>query len=350
MNGYEIDWIDRVEDHGFRLLRIDGGVQTPLMVGTPEILDPPSEWVVELTPDEIIFSAGGAEVFRFADSTYREGFVGVWSWSNNTQILVDNVDIEYEPTPISACLTAVPLRGGAPLMVDFDASCSLSTTAITSYEWDFGDGQSGSGETVSHVYDFADTYVATLTIMNANGDSDTASVTVEVIEIVDAFVDNFDRADGPVDGWTVYAGVWDLIDEQLLTTSGGQEYWLWAGDVGRHAGIMFASSGATWRWDQSGYTIDWIDRAEDHGFRFIRWDAGTPVTLVNGTPEIADPPVEWRVVVSGELMAIRSSRCRTPRTAAAPSASGRTPTARCSPSTTWRSRSGRTSSSDRASR
>jgi PKD repeat protein len=325
-SGYSIDWIDRVDDHGFRLIRIDGGVQTVLVGGTFDILDPPSEWEIELSADLIILRSGGDEIFAISDDTHREGHFGFWAWTNGSQLLVDNFEIDYTPTTIHSCFTTDTRRGGSPLTVNFDASCSLSTTPITAYEWDFGDGQSGTGESVSHLYDFPDTYIATLTLRNQAGGTSTSTVTIEVIEVVGEFIDTFDRADGPVDGWTVYQGEWNIADEQLTALAVGQEFWLWAGDpavntendfevnldyefleipgdgVGRHAGIMFASTGPTIRWEQSGYTIDWIDRAEDHGFRFIRWDNGAPVTLVNGTPAIADPPIEWRVVIGGDLI------------------------------------------------
>ncbi|HAK96649.1 MAG TPA: hypothetical protein DCM87_17070 [Planctomycetes bacterium] len=39
-SGYFADWIDRIDDHGFRVFRVDRGVHTLLMQGTPDIADP----------------------------------------------------------------------------------------------------------------------------------------------------------------------------------------------------------------------------------------------------------------------------------------------------------------------
>jgi len=66
--------------------------------------------------------------------------------------------------------------------VTFDGSNSYDPDGtITSYEWDFGDGNSASGEVVTHTYTTAATYTATLTVTDDQGatDSDSAIITVE---------------------------------------------------------------------------------------------------------------------------------------------------------------------------
>jgi hypothetical protein len=49
---------------------------------------------------------------------------------------------------------------------------------IVDWQWDFGDGETGSGEIVDHVYDQPDDYLATLTVTDANGLSDSVTKTV----------------------------------------------------------------------------------------------------------------------------------------------------------------------------
>jgi PKD repeat protein len=53
--------------------------------------------------------------------------------------------------------------------VTFDASASLSNTAIIGYSWDFGDGTTGSGVSPQHTYRAAGSYRVTLTITDDKG-------------------------------------------------------------------------------------------------------------------------------------------------------------------------------------
>ena len=65
------------------------------------------------------------------------------------------------------------------LLVDFDASSSSATDgSLVSYDWDFGDGTTGSGVAATHTYSAGGTYLVRLTVTD-DADS-TASVTVSV--------------------------------------------------------------------------------------------------------------------------------------------------------------------------
>ena len=69
--------------------------------------------------------------------------------------------------------------------VSFDASASSDPDgSIARYEWDFGDGTTASGVTVSHTYIRAGNYVVTLTVTDNQGAANSVSRTVTVSEAV----------------------------------------------------------------------------------------------------------------------------------------------------------------------
>ncbi|NNF27996.1 MAG: trypsin-like serine protease [Gemmatimonadetes bacterium] len=60
--------------------------------------------------------------------------------------------------------------GSAPLAVQFDASASVDPDGdIVSFAWDFGDGTTGSGQTVGHTYDSPGPFAPRLTVTDDRG-------------------------------------------------------------------------------------------------------------------------------------------------------------------------------------
>jgi len=67
------------------------------------------------------------------------------------------------------------------LTVSLDASESSDTDGeLVSYHWDFGDGQSGSGQQVNHTYDSSGNFSITLTVTDDLGASDSKNITIMV--------------------------------------------------------------------------------------------------------------------------------------------------------------------------
>src|SRR5262249_8427288 len=76
------------------------------------------------------------------------------------------------PSAIQPVITASPTSGVAPLAVSFSGANSTdSGGTITSYAWNFGDGSTGSGVTVSHTYTNGGAFTATLTVTDNLGAS-----------------------------------------------------------------------------------------------------------------------------------------------------------------------------------
>ena len=65
--------------------------------------------------------------------------------------------------------------------ITFDASSSTDSDGeIVSYEWDFGDGASGTGEVAFHSYSSVGDYTVTLTVTDDEGATDSVSKTVNI--------------------------------------------------------------------------------------------------------------------------------------------------------------------------
>jgi len=106
-------------------------------------------------------------------------------------LVVNDGRVDSEPSTTTADITEVndpPVADAGPdqtVLVDevviFDGSRSSDIDGyITAYEWDFGDGTSGTGVTTTHAYGTAGTYTVILTVTDNGGlkDTDTAMVTV----------------------------------------------------------------------------------------------------------------------------------------------------------------------------
>ncbi|SIS82960.1 PKD repeat-containing protein [Zobellia uliginosa] len=83
-----------------------------------------------------------------------------------------------------AFASATPLNGVAPLEVNFNGSGSIDDVEVLSYTWDFKDG--GSSTQMNPVHTFVDpgAYEVSLTVADAQGKTDTHTVTIQVDEPV----------------------------------------------------------------------------------------------------------------------------------------------------------------------
>jgi hypothetical protein len=112
-------------------------------------------------------------------------------WPSKQIDIVNNVSsnqilhlVESSPNqPPAAAFTADPHSGSVPLTVNFDASSSTDDGSIQSYEWDFGDGQSGAGVKVAHDYLSPGNYSVLLRVTDDQGMMGSASSQIAVDEV-----------------------------------------------------------------------------------------------------------------------------------------------------------------------
>lgn len=145
---------------------------------------------------------------------------------------LDTVDETFTVTNLAprARIDADPLSGSTPLTVHFSGIRSSDEDgSISSYQWDFGDKGSATGPTVDHTYTRSGDYRARLTVIDNQGASGTAEVTISLENIPpvaearasptsgsDPLLVNFDGSqsydpDGTIVSyyWTFGDGSWD---------------------------------------------------------------------------------------------------------------------------------------------
>ena len=86
--------------------------------------------------------------------------------------------------PPVAVMTADPATGSVPLEVHFDGSQSHDDDGeVVTYRWNFGDGQTATGSSVTHVYQSGGTFTAKLTAIDDGGKAGTATTRIVVTNL-----------------------------------------------------------------------------------------------------------------------------------------------------------------------
>ncbi|MCB0177045.1 MAG: PKD domain-containing protein [Anaerolineae bacterium] len=103
---------------------------------------------------------------------------------NQTGSTTSPIQVSPQPTPVP--LTANisgPSQGQVNQSLTFDAQSSTSAAPLTDIQWDFGDGNTDSGNlVVSHAYDAPGNYTVLLTLNNELGQSNTTAQAVVISE------------------------------------------------------------------------------------------------------------------------------------------------------------------------
>ena len=97
-----------------------------------------------------------------------------------------------------------PYAGVAGIPLLFDGSGSSDSDGDNlAYIWDFGDGTTGTGSTLVHIYTKAGDYIVTLTVMDDMGttDNDTAE------SVIDKIIDEGKPFTGETDSYMWYIAV-----------------------------------------------------------------------------------------------------------------------------------------------
>ena len=109
--------------------------------------------------------------------------------THNGQTASDTTWVVIYPKPVANFTATTACVGNATL---FDASSSTTNPPgynIANYEWNFGDGTTGSGVTTSHTYAQAGTYTVTLNVSDADGHC--SDVAIQTVIVVNPTAENY---------------------------------------------------------------------------------------------------------------------------------------------------------------
>ncbi len=103
--------------------------------------------------------------------------------NNGTHIYTMDIDVQVANTNLipTACFSATPTSGVAPLLVTLDANCSTDPNGDNlTYTWDFGDGNAGTGMNINHTYSNTGSYIITLIVNDGNGGIDNFTTIINI--------------------------------------------------------------------------------------------------------------------------------------------------------------------------
>ena len=94
-----------------------------------------------------------------------------------------SIDVSVASSGPTASFTVTPSSPAVGVSATFNASGSTARQGrtITSYQWDFGDGTTGTNVTTSKIYTVAGTYTVTLLVTDSAGQTGTVSRTVTIV-------------------------------------------------------------------------------------------------------------------------------------------------------------------------
>jgi PKD repeat protein len=132
------------------------------------------------------FGDGSTGIGPAVDHTYTRGgtymatLTVVNTQGNSAQTTVQIVVAAAANQIPTVSIVATPSQGDAPLDVLFQANAADPDGVIASYDWDFGDGNTGTGQTVEHIYLVPGTYGVAVTVADNSGSLATATRMVSV--------------------------------------------------------------------------------------------------------------------------------------------------------------------------
>lgn len=136
------------------------------------------------------FGDGNTSTLQNPEHTYDEDdkvytvTLTVTDDDDATDTITKDVTVGTPPLPPTAAFTYEPMDTNITVnaTITFTDNSTIGSSNITSWMWDFGDGNTSTLQNPEHNYSAADTYTVTLTVTDENELTDTATVEITVTE------------------------------------------------------------------------------------------------------------------------------------------------------------------------
>jgi uncharacterized protein (TIGR02145 family) len=173
----EIEFIDTTLNAKFSASPTNG--TPPLTVNfTDESTGSPNSWAWSFGDGTSSTLQNPSHIYT-SQGEYTVALTVVGNYGNDTEVEMNYIVVGSAGNdPPVADFIASPLSGSVPLTVNFT---DQSTNNPTSWQWDFGNGNSSTQQNPSHTYTAVGTYTVSLTVNNSYGsDSETKNSFIEV--------------------------------------------------------------------------------------------------------------------------------------------------------------------------
>jgi PKD repeat protein len=115
------------------------------------------------------------DVFEYISFTTHNATFVIFEEGTGNESVIENQD----PVADASASSSSGLVGS---IINFDGSLSSDDGTIESFYWEFGDGETGSGQKTTHIYLNSDTYTVKLTVTDNEGASDSVLIIVDIQE------------------------------------------------------------------------------------------------------------------------------------------------------------------------
>ncbi|MGQ9459723.1 MAG: PKD domain-containing protein [Candidatus Bathyarchaeaceae archaeon] len=243
-----------------------------------------TSWQWDFNNDGVIDSTEQNPVYTYVQNgTYTVTLTVVGELGTDTETKTNYIQV-FDTDPV-ADFYATPTIGIKPLEVRFYPNCT-SYDGIVSWRWNFGDGTNSTEESPVHTYTEVGIYTVTLTIREADGDTNSKTRTNYITVTAVEFLNIRPRADKYLRGDTI--SFYINSSEPI------------------HIAIMI--------FDPTGYPASWIDLPQDYwwnvsGYWVIAYNYGM-LTITSDAPlgnwnwkaleyNATLPSSEWNVLAAG---------------------------------------------------